>query len=37
MENLIEGRSLIMFEQFAENDRLETDIKRNLGGQGHEL
>lgn len=32
MENLIEGLSLIMFEQFAENDRLETDIKRNLGG-----
>ena len=37
MENLTKGLRLIMREQFAESDRLETEIKRNLGGLGYEL
>lgn len=35
MSSHIEGLNIL--EQFAESDRLEVEIKRNLGGLGYEL
>ena len=37
MRSLIVRLRLIVLEQFAESDRLEAEITRNLGGLGYEL